>query len=88
MKAPTQKQLDKMPKISKETLANTSDSIRNYYVYLGEAFAIMMIPVHCGLGSMNHLETIKELVKNKPIYKVLMDNRKMTRLGIGEYSMR
>lgn len=77
MKPPTQKQLDKMPKVSKETLAATQNSIRNYYVYIGDIFPTMMIPVHCGLGSMNHLETIKDLVQNKPVYKVLMDNRKM-----------
>jgi len=87
MKSPTQKQLDKMPKVSKETLANTSGSIRNYYVYLGTTCSLMMIPVHVGLGSTNHFATIQEIVKH-PIFKVLIDNRKMTRLGIGEYSMR
>lgn len=73
----TQKQLDKMPVISREVLAATQHSLRNYIVYLGESFATMFEIVHVGLGSMNHLETIKGFVNGQPIYKVLLDNRKM-----------
>ena len=75
MKAPTQKQIQKFPRVSKEELAQTSNSMRNYLVYIGESFATYTTYVHCGFGSDNHLETIQSIVKD-PVFKVLRDNRK------------
>ena len=71
-----QTQLNKMPIISKEDLENRKDSIRNYFVYIGENTPVDMIEIHVGLLSNNHYETIKQLAK-APVFKVLEDNRKM-----------
>lgn len=71
-----QSQLDKMRKVSLEELSSTSNHMRNYFVYIGEDFATHFESVHIGFSSNNHLETIRELIKNQPIYKVLLDTRK------------
>ncbi len=75
MKAPTQKQIAKFPRVSKEDLARTSNSMRNYLVYIGETFPTYTVSVHCGFDSVNHLETIQSIVKD-PVFKVLKDTRK------------
>jgi len=72
----TQKQLDKMPEVSTRELVETSNHLRNYYVHIGEKYVRSIELVHVGFGSKNHLETIKELINNQPIIKVLLDNRK------------
>lgn len=69
-----QSQINKMKKVSFSELAETSNHLRNYVVYIGEKFTTHFIEVHIGFSSNNHLETIKELVKNQPIHHILLDN--------------
>ena len=76
MKALTQKQIDKLPTVSNEVLAATSDHLRNYIVYIGKTFPVGFETIHVGFASTNHLATIQDLVHGQPIYKVLLDNRK------------
>lgn len=65
-----------MPTVSQKTLSNTSNSIQNYVVYIGDPFPVYFVHVHVGLGSQNHLRTIQEKVDG-PVYEVLKDNRKL-----------
>ena len=76
MKDVTQQQLNKMPVVPVKELEQTSNSIRNYYVYLGSDYPIELKQIHVGLASDNHYKTIQSLVNNEPIFKVLIDNRK------------
>ena len=72
-----QSQIDKMKKVSFSELEQTTNHLRNYIVYIGEKFATHFIQVHCGFDiekNRNHLQIIKELVKNQPIHHVLLDN--------------
>ena len=77
MKHIRQSDLNKMPVITIKELEQTSNSIRNYYVYLGSDIPIEIKHIHIGLASENHYLTIQKFVNNEPIYKILLDNRKM-----------
>ncbi len=80
MKRLTQKQIDKLPVVSFETLAQTSGEFRHYVVYVGKDYTLAMLHYYTGLSSTNHLDVLKEFVSsevgNHPIRKVLLDNRK------------
>jgi hypothetical protein len=77
MKNVTQKQIDKMKVVSLDELAATKNALRNYVVYIGRTYGVMFFQVHVGLASTNHLDAIKIAVENQPIFKVLVDTRKM-----------
>jgi len=74
MAALKQSQLDKMKNVSFKELAETSNHLRNYIVYIGEKYSTHFIEVHVGFNSNNHLDTIKELVGNQPIHHILLDD--------------
>ena len=77
----TQKILDKAVKVTNNDLSKRSNSMRNYFVAIGDSFPIGWEQVHIGLGSEDHLETIKGLVKD-PIFEVREDRRKFKGLTV------